>query len=102
MSVRGGRIRLQVADRGAVYPVTVDPWIQEAILSAPDGAAGDYFGGSVSVNGSTAVIGAPPHSGGGAVYVFTQSGGAWTLQQELAHPRRVIRSPILERRYPYL
>jgi FG-GAP repeat protein len=50
-------------------------WQQEAKLQAPDGAQGDLFGASVSVFGSTAVIGAPFHltAAGvqaGSTYVF--------------------------------
>ena len=33
-------------------------WSEQAKLTASDGAAGDYFGYSVSIDGDTAVIGA--------------------------------------------
>ena len=56
-------------------------WIQQQKLTAPDGDLFDGFGYSVSVNGATAAIGA-----GGAVYMFTQSGTAWTLQQKVFVP----------------
>src|SRR5207247_169984 len=62
-------------------------WSQEAELTASDGGAMDYFGSSVSVSGSTAVVGAP--AGGsheaapGSAYVFTRSGGIWSQQAEL-------------------
>src|ERR1700722_4091999 len=62
-----------------VYPVTVDPWIQEQELTAADGARDDVFGYSVAVSGETAIIGAAGktfgnNSGQGAAYVFTCSG----------------------------
>jgi hypothetical protein len=41
------------------------------------------FGGSVDVDGDTAVIGAPGAFGYGGAYVFVRSGGTWTLQQTL-------------------
>jgi len=74
--------------RNAAFPVTVDPWIQQQKLTASDGAAGDFFGVSVSVSGDTAVIGASYHAVGGniqqgAAYVFVRSGGVWSQQQEL-------------------
>ena len=77
-----------VDDRGAVYPLTIDPtWTEQQILAALDGVGGDFFGRSVSVSGNTAVIGAPyRNSGTGAAYVFALSGGAWTFQQELTAP----------------
>jgi hypothetical protein len=60
------------------------PWTQQQRLIASDGAAGGYFGTSVSVDGDTAVIGA--HVGSGtlpAVYVFVRIGGVWSQQAEL-------------------
>ena len=59
-------------------------WSQQAELTASDGAGGDQFGISVSVNGATAVIGAASQaSGQGAAYVFVQSGSTWTQQAKL-------------------
>jgi nucleoside-specific outer membrane channel protein Tsx len=68
---------------------TDNTWIQQQELLAPDGAAGDQFGASLAVSGSTLVIGAPQHAVGsnasqGAAYVFVQNGeGTWSLQAEL-------------------
>ena len=50
-------------------------WTQTAKLTASDGAAGDFFGGSLSVSGPTAVVGAEDatvggSSNAGATYVF--------------------------------
>ena len=71
--------------QGAAYIFTRSGgvWSLQAELTAPDGAAYDTFGIAVCVNGTTMAIGAPTHTGGGAVYVFTLSGGGWNLQQEL-------------------
>ena len=62
--------------------------LQQAELTAGDGAAGDYFGYAVALSGETALVGAVGHAvagqaWAGAVYVFTRSAGAWTLQQML-------------------
>ena len=46
-------------DRGADYPVTVDPIAQEAYLKASNTDRGDTFGWSVAVSGDTVVVGAP-------------------------------------------
>lgn len=46
-------------------------WKQRAELTASDGAPGDYFGASVGVNGSQAIVGAPGSNTG---YVFVQPG----------------------------
>jgi hypothetical protein len=89
LEVRGEQLLVRVQDAGAQYPVTVDPWIQQAELTASDGAAGDNFGYSVALSGSTAVVGAPSHPnsyenpGPGAAYVFVKSGGTWNQQAEL-------------------
>jgi hypothetical protein len=63
-------------------------WFQQAVLTAPDGHAFDSFGFSVSVNGNTALVGAPGNllagsRTNGKAYVFVRSGTSWTLQQEL-------------------
>jgi hypothetical protein len=59
-------------------------WSQQAELTASDGVAGDEFGSSVAISGSTAIAGAPGHgSYAGAAYVFTQSGTVWSQQAEL-------------------
>ena len=62
--------------------------LQQAELTAADGADGDQFGYAVAVGGDTAVIGAPFHDTAGmadegAAYVYTRSGGVWNLQAEL-------------------
>ena len=65
-------------------------WSQDQKLTASDGAAGDAFGASVSLSGdgNTALIGAENATVGantaqGAAYVFVNSGGTWSQQQEL-------------------
>jgi hypothetical protein len=67
-------------------------WTQQAKLTASDAAQNDQFGGSVSISGNRAVIGAvyDDHAGGanaGSAYVFIRSGGpgapGWTQQAKL-------------------
>ena len=49
-------------------------WVEEQRLTAPDGAAGDWFGGSVSVSGDVAIVGTPGDNengiNSGAVYIY--------------------------------
>jgi uncharacterized protein (DUF2345 family) len=81
MEVRGEELLLRVDDAGARYPIVVDPFVQQAKLTASDGAPVDQFGISVAVSGDTVVVGAPSASGGGfdpgAAYVFVKPIGGW-------------------------
>ena len=77
------------AGQGAAYVFTGggSVWSQTAALVANDGAADDWFGYSVALSGSTAVVGAFEKSGPlgpGAAYVFTNTNGAWSQQELLA------------------
>jgi hypothetical protein len=63
-------------------------WSQQAKLTASDGAAMDYFGGSVAVSGDTAVIGADGDDDNGdwsgSAYVFARAAdGTWSQQAKL-------------------
>ncbi len=63
-------------------------WIQQQKLLASDGFIGHFFGGSVSVSGDTAIVGAEGNDAGfnnsGSAYIFVRdSGGVWTEQQQL-------------------
>ena len=80
----GHRLLIEVNDAGARYPLRIDPFVQQAELTASDGGADGEFGWSVAIGGTTAVVGAV-NSGTepGAVYVFTDSAGNWTQQQKL-------------------
>jgi len=89
-ALRGHELLLQVDDAGAHYPLVLDPLVQQAELSALDGATDDQFGYSVAISGdgNTALVGAPYHtvngnSNQGAVYAFTFSVGSWTQQPDL-------------------
>ncbi len=63
-------------------------WTQQAGLTASDGAAGDYFGISVSIDGDYAIVGADEkyvgvNSHQGKAYIFHRSGTTWTQQAGL-------------------
>ena len=59
-------------------------WIQQARLTASDGATTDYFGFAVANQKDTALVGAPWHgTGAGAAYVFVRTGTVWSQQAKL-------------------
>lgn len=76
--------------QGAAYVFTRSgsTWSQQARLVASDGTAGDYFGSSASLSGSSALLGAEHKAVGtndyqGAGYVFLRSGSSWSQQAKL-------------------
>ena len=87
LSVEGAAPRLLVDDTAAVYPLTIDPWVQQQKLTTFDAAAGDLFGISVSVSGDTALIGAhrddDAGSDTGSAYVFARTGTTGSQQEKL-------------------
>jgi FG-GAP repeat len=97
LEVRGGRVLVRVDDRGAKYPVLVDPYVQQAELTASGALTEEFLGYSVAVAGDTAVVGAPhqkfpqpvqPSSDPypGAVYVFELGAGGWAQTAKLTAP----------------
>jgi uncharacterized protein (TIGR03437 family) len=63
-------------------------WTQRPKLTAGDGVAGAYFGGSIAFNGYTLAVGAfrdtiGANTNQGSVYVFAHNGINWTLLQKL-------------------
>jgi hypothetical protein len=73
------RLLLRVDTAAARYPITIDPIIQSAKLTASDGQNGDGFGISVAISGDTVVVGADEadHTAG-AAYVFVKPASGWT------------------------
>ena len=85
---------------GAVYVFVRNSaagvWSQQAYVKASNTGAGDFFGGSVALDGDTLAVGAYGEassatgvngtqtdnsaSGSGAVYVFVRNGGVWSQQ----------------------
>ena len=71
-----------------VFVRTGTTWAQQQKLYASDGAAFDYFGSSVAVDGDTALVGATGNDEGGSMsgsaYVFVRDNmGQWTEQERL-------------------
>ncbi|MCP4700287.1 MAG: hypothetical protein GY862_26060 [Gammaproteobacteria bacterium] len=74
---------------GAAYVFVLNgsAWTQQAKLTADDAAAGDRFGGSVSIDGDILVTGArhddDAGASSGAAYVFIRSGTSWEQEAKL-------------------
>lgn len=66
-------------------------WSEKIKLTASDAGLGDLFGISVSINGNTAIVGAPGNDGSsgvsvaaiGAAYIFQLKDGNWFEKQRL-------------------
>jgi hypothetical protein len=84
MKLAGDQVRIEVADEGATYPVTIDRTLtQQQKLGASDASAGAQFGASVAISGETVVVGSSLDDGAagvnqGSAYVFVRSGGFWS------------------------
>ncbi|MGH9755500.1 MAG: FG-GAP repeat protein, partial [Blastocatellia bacterium] len=64
LSEKEGEVWLEVDDREAVWPVTIDPtFAQRQKLVAQDAGASDGFGSSVAIRGETVVVGAGGDNG---------------------------------------
>lgn len=78
-----------VTDSGAayVYVLSVDSWVLQQKLMAPDGGLDDRFGRAVAISGDTVLVGAAEDdddgTDSGSAYVFTRSGETWSFQQRL-------------------
>jgi hypothetical protein len=95
-------LSLCIDERGARYPLTIDPTAQQAYLKASNTQSGDEFGMSVSVSGDTVVVAARGEDSNatgvngnqsdnsatqaGAAYVFVRTGTTWSQQAYLKAP----------------
>lgn len=65
-------------------------WLHEAKLLAPEGAAGDRFGGALALCADTLAVGARQADLAGAesgsVWVFRRAGTSWSLEARLEAP----------------
>ena len=59
-------------------------WVEEAILTASDGAPYDAFGYSVSISGDYAALGrGNDYANGGSAYIFRREGTNWVEEMKL-------------------
>ena len=81
----GSEIALVIDDRGATYPIEIDP-VTATLEQKLDGGGlkqtNAEFGDAVAIDGNTAIIGAWREDAGqvnqGIIYIFTRSGSTWT------------------------
>lgn len=89
MRVADHHVDLWIDDRGASYPVRVDPlvWTETVKLLADDGAPDDLFGSSMDISGDYLIVGAAhEHLGpdNGAAYIYERDGaGVWIQEPTL-------------------
>jgi len=76
-------------DHGSAYIFKLDgsTWSEEENLFASDGATGDQFGYSVSIDGDYAIVGAfnddDNGDGSGSAYIFKEESSGWVEVQKL-------------------
>ena len=84
MQLHGRQLLVHVADRGASYPLRIDPLIQQGekvTASGEEGEGGFGFSVALSADGDTAIVGAPAEDGYvGSAWVFTRAGSTWSQQ----------------------
>jgi hypothetical protein len=75
------------AGRAYVFADAAGHWRQVAELEGFDTVEGDFFGDSVAISGTTAVVGAENHAGGaGRAYLFTRTATGWKRVAEVEGP----------------
>jgi len=61
---------------------TGNTWVEQAKITASDGAASDFFGGSVAISGNLAIVGSRNNDGSvGSAYIYVNTEGSTWLQQ---------------------
>ncbi|MBN2474704.1 MAG: hypothetical protein JXB62_08850, partial [Pirellulales bacterium] len=87
VGVSGDDRGLQSVGTAYIYWFDGREWVQRQKLTASDGSAFDYFGGSVAISGHTVIVGATgddhPVADCGSVYVFRLDGEQWVQQQRI-------------------
>ncbi len=84
-----GATQYESSSSGSAYIFNYDgmAWIQQSKLMPSDGAARDFFGSSVCIDGDFAIVGAfwnDDHgSSSGSAYIFHYDGVSWTQQIKL-------------------
>ena len=76
------------AGEAYIFALSGRDWKPQAKLRSNDGEDGDAFGHAVSINGNTALVGAPKDddAGGnsGSAYIFVRQGARWVQKAKLA------------------
>ena len=89
-AVVGALAQANGAGRAYVFTKSAARWRQTAELKGSDTVAGDQFGSSVAISGTTAVVGALAQANrAGRAYVFSKSATGWRQIAELQGPDAV-------------
>jgi hypothetical protein len=84
-----GRVSISIDTRGARYPLTVDPLLNQiGELYESAGAADDMFGAAIAASSNIVVVGETQtevggHYRAGAAYVFTEGAGGWATATQV-------------------
>ncbi len=84
LELKGTTLLLRVNDKGALYPIVLDPVVQLAKLTPSNGTTAGLFG-AAAISGDTVAVGAYSSSlGQGLVYIFVKPSSGWTNMTETA------------------
>jgi|GEM_PF-4834227 len=91
MTVDGSNVRIDVDAAGAVYPVTIDPVVnQDQLITIPDSSTGDFFGEAVATDGNLMIVsvrGADRNlADQGRAEIYSWNGTDWVFVDELLSP----------------
>ena len=88
-----GANTLSLAGAAYIFARVGETWTQQQKIVSSDRAIGDYFGGSVSISGDYAIVGAYYEDenasdsdflqNAGSAYIFVRDGSTWTEQQKI-------------------
>jgi|GEM_PF-2039450 hypothetical protein len=85
-AIVGAQKLVGIDSPGAAYIFVRDGsnWLEQAKLTASDGAPGNIFGYSVCIDGDYAIVGAGyDDNKTGSAYIFVRNGSTWTQQAKL-------------------
>jgi hypothetical protein len=79
---------ISFAGKAYVYSKVGELWSHQQTLVAPDPSEDDFFGFAVALNGDMVAVGSPcweasGYTSEGSTYIFSRSGGTWSLDQHL-------------------
>ncbi len=90
LELRGQTLLIRVDDAGARYPLTIDPFVQQAKLTRSSPGGYDGLGDSVAIAGDTIVVGAAGaetperYIHEGTAYVFVKPADGWANATQTA------------------
>ena len=83
VAILANQTHANFSGRAIVFRYDGSTWLEDQVIVASDPQTFDFFGRSVSLQGSTLVIGAAGADPDGAAYVFREVGGMFIQEQKL-------------------